>query len=339
MANLAYVPSRGRWRVRWRATNRTTKAVLSGSQVFLEKPQAAAVWAEMEAQEAQWRSGQVTATGSIAEAVAAFAKYCRRHSDTTRDLYRSVLDAFVAALPQNVQRIQQLTAAHIEEYLSQLCDAGRVNRTLNCHLTPIKAFSRWLARQYGIANVAANVAMLTQDPPDHRFLTPEEYAKLIAACCPLLHPQASPIWYDRILFLAHTGLRAHEFSQAVRQGRLSAQVAALTLTGKGRRARTIPLNATCRAILARPHIYRPISRDHLYIGIAKLARRAEIPPCGPHALRHWCATQLLLAGVPIVKVAKILGHSVKVCETTYAHILPQDLAHVTDVLDGPPNAT
>jgi integrase len=96
------------------------------------------------------------------------------------------------------------------------------------------------------------------------------------------------------------------------------------------------LNATCRTILQRPHIYRPISRDHLYLGIAKLARRAQIPPCGPHALRHWCATQLLLRGVPIALVAKILGHSVQVCERTYAHILPQDLRHLTEVLDQSP---
>ncbi len=336
MATLAYLPSRGRWRVRWRATNRSTGALFSGSRVFLEKPQAAACWAEMEAQERLWRTGQVTATDSLAEALAAFESYCRRHTARTQEHYRRVLAAFQEGLPKNAQRFQQLDRGHIEEYLNRLRDRQCCNRTLNAHLTAIKAFTRWLSERHGVPNAAGAIRMLTEDPPDHRFITAAEYAALVAACCPLLYPPGKPILYDRILFLANTGLRVSEFCGLVRQGRLAPHLTALVVTGKGRRQRTVPLNRICRQILARPYIYRPIGRDRLYMDIAQAARRAGIPPLGPHALRHYCATALLLAGVPIIKVAKILGHSVQVCERTYAHILPQDLAQLTEVLDTSP---
>jgi integrase/recombinase XerC len=289
----------------------------------------------MEAQERLWRTGQVTACDSLAAAAAEFERHCRRHTASTQYLYQLVIRAFVARLPAHAARIQQLTGQDLEEYLSQLRDAGRLNRTINVHLTVLKSFCRWLAGQYGIPNPADRVRFCTEDPPDHRFLSPAEYAQLVAACCPAVHPPGSPLWYDRILFLANTGLRASEFSAAVRTGRLRPDLTALTIVGKGRRQRVVPLNRTCQAILGRPYLYQPIGRQRLYLDIRRLSRRAGIRPCGPHSLRHLFATNMLLAGVPIAKVARILGHSIRICESTYAHILPQDLAHATEVLDSP----
>jgi integrase len=71
----------------------------------------------------------------------------------------------------------------------------------------------------------------------------------------------------------------------------------------------------------------------LYNKLVVLAARAKINRLGPHTLRHYCATQMLLKGVPIAKVAEVLGHSIRVCEATYKHFIPQDLQGTTDVLD------
>ena len=326
MASLGWVKDLKRWRVRWRATNRTTHRVFSGSQVFMERPQALRCLMEVEAQEKQWRTGQIDSVDAISEALKDFESHCKQHTIRTQGLYRSVLARFVASLPKNVLRIQQLDAKHIQEYLYRLRDAGNINRTLNGHLTAVKSFCRYYSERYGLSNPAARVRMLKEDPPDVRFISKEEFNKLLAAT-------KSELWRDRILFLAHTGLRISEFCALVRTGRLSQQASAVAVIGKGRRKRTVPLNRTCRQVLSRPHIYRPIGRHRVYMHLVKLARRAQIEPLGPHTLRHYCATQMLLRGVPVVKVAEVLGHSIRVCEGTYKHIIPQDLQGITDVLD------
>ena len=327
MASISYVKSLGRWRVRWKATNRqaTTNRVFSGSRVFFEKAQAVGFFAEMEAQERLWRSGAVSTLDSVDQAAADYAIYCRRHTTRTQGHYQMVLARFRASLPGNVRRIQQLDAACIEEYLYRLRDAGLSNRTLNAHLTAIKGFCRWVARRHRLPNVAAEVAMAAEEPPVARFIGRDEYAALLAA--------AGDQARDRIVFLAHTGLRASEFCRLVAAG-IRPDQTAVTVVGKGRKRRTVPLNRAARETLGRPHIHRTIGRNPLYQQISRVAKRAHIPPLGPHALRHYFATQLLLAGVPIIKVSRLLGHSsVKTTERHYAHILDADVACVTDVLD------
>jgi integrase len=43
-----------------------------------------------------------------------------------------------------------------------------------------------------------------------------------------------------------------------------------------------------------------------------------------HDLRHYCASVLLSAGVPIPQVAAMLGHTPAVLLKTYAHVIPGD---------------
>jgi site-specific recombinase XerD len=326
VANIRYLKSRSRWWVRWRATNRTTHKVFCGSRVFLEKAQAVAFWAEMEAQEKLWREGVVDTQDSVVDVGKEFESHCKQHTLRTQGHYRSVLGKFCQSLPKNVLRIQQVDMRVIQEYLYRLRDSGAVNRTLNAHLTAIKAFCRYYSDRYNLPNPASKVPMMREDPPESRFLTQEEYAKVLEAV-------RTDLWRDRIVFLANTGLRASEFCALIRSGRLNPQVTAVTIIGKGRRRRTVPLNRHCQEIIQRPHIYKPVGRNPLYAGLAKIAKRAQIAPLGPHALRHYCATQMLLRGVPIAKVAEVLGHSIRVCETTYKHFIPQDLRGTTDVLD------
>lgn len=326
MASIAYIKDRKRWRVRWRATNRKTHRVFAGSRVFMEKHLAVAYYAEMEAQEKLWRTGQVDTLDAIGDIAAEFRNYCKRHTSRTQEHYARVMAAFLEALPRTVIRIQQLDHKHIEEYLYQLRDAGRIPRTRNAHLTVIKAFCRYYARQYGLPNPAARVSMLTEDPPEARWITDEDYERLVAA--------ASPLARDRIIFLAHTGLRATEFCDLTRRGGLDPKSQTITITGKGRKRRTVPLNKPCREVLSRPHIYRPTTRNPLGQQLRRVAKRAGVRSMGPHALRHYFATKLLLKGLPLIKVSKLLGHrSVRTTERVYAHILDADLRDATKILE------
>lgn len=120
-------------------------------------------------------------------------------------------------------------------------------------------------------------------------------------------------------------------ASATGRAAISADVTTLTITGKGRKRRSIPLNKTAREILPR---IKPARPNALLLQCYRIATKAEIPQFGPHAMRHWFATQLLIRGVQIAFVSKLLGHaSIRTTERAYSHILPSDLANATDVLD------
>lgn len=245
----------------------------------------------------------------------------------TQQHYKSVIRQFVASL--RISFIEDLTSCHIDQYISNLLGHAK-NRTGNAHLTAIKSFCHWLAKNYDIPNPAASIDMLKEDPPIQRCLTYEEYKRVLSVC--------SEQEADLIRFLGNTGLRATE---AINLTWDSIDGKWLKVVGKGRKFRTIPLNVTARSVLAKyPHQpTTPINfikstRMQLYRLCCRLAIKAEIPRFGPHALRHYFATELLRRGVPISYVSQILGHSsIKTTESIYIHFKRSYLDGITDVLD------
>lgn len=65
------------------------------------------------------------------------------------------------------------------------------------------------------------------------------------------------------------------------------------------------------------HMYRPFSEHMIAIGLADKKN--------PHILRHSRATHLLNDGVPIFKVAKLLGDTVATVERVYGHAIVDEL--------------
>jgi len=322
MASLGYVKTRCRWRVRWRATNRkaTHNRIFQGSRMFDSKAEAVGFYATVEEQERLWRKGHVPGQ-MIIEILKDYYRYAQRFTKRTQVHYKMVLGSFVRGLPEDLIWIQQIKPEHIRQYLTRLLDRGCKNRTCNAHLTAIKSFCKYIHENFELRNPAAKVHMFKEDPPDARFLTKEEYNSLLEA--------ATPLTRDRILFLVNTGLRANEFAE-LKPDCSNEDMTAITITGKGRKRRTIPLNDVAREIFPRILTATP---NALYLQFSRLAKKIGIPMFGPHAMRHRFATQLLLAGVPIAKISIVMGHaSIKTTEQRYAHILPTDLQGITDVL-------
>lgn len=309
---------------------------------------------------------------SIEQAVAKWLQYNKRHTERTQKHYQAVIKDFVYSLPSEIRTIDQITTAHLQTYINDLLNKGRKNRTANAHLTVLKSFCRWLSEQYDLPNISIKVRNLKEDPPDARFLTNEQYQKVIKSVDPEIR--------DIIEFIAHTGLRATEFCElswdCVSQDRKR-----LVITGKGRKRRTIPLNSVCRKILERfdepdakgvifssSKVYRTrekfwaktaeakarqlkgleqswkhsrrleqtdgkINRALLYLICSNAAQAAGIRIFGAHALRHWCATELLRRGRPIAHVSKFLGHSsIRTTESIYIHFIPTELDELTECL-------
>jgi integrase len=76
---------------------------------------------------------------------------------------------------------------------------------------------------------------------------------------------------------------------------------------------------------------KPWKESHQARPMAEACARGKIdPPVGVHALRHTWASLSVMAGVPLMIIAKNLGHSdTRMVEKHYAHLAP---SHVREAI-------
>lgn len=342
MASIKYLYARKQWQIRWHITDPRSKAIVKGSKLLpkgCSRIEAENYAAQFSRKSRLIKAGQHQITDSLPIAKDKWLIAIGEHTIRTQEHYKRVINAFFDSLSAAVSNIEAITPLHISDYINSLQSEKLTNRTCNAHLTVIKSFSRWFADTYGVANPASSVKLLKEAPPCQRFITAEEYAKILAA--------GTDLFRQRIMFIANTGLRASEFCN-LRWTDISTDLQSLTIIGKGRKKRTIPLNDTTRQILRQipktsSHIYlsknssgelHNLSRNVLYLQCAAIAAKAKIPVFGPHSLRHYFATELLVKGVPIVLVSQILGHSdIRTTVRIYGHINLKHLLGLTACLD------
>lgn len=265
-------------------------------------------------------------------AIAEWLAWCHRNdADLTVYNYRRILTQF--RLSCGSPPLDRVTHAHIERYIDILLESHNRN-SVNTQLKVLKSFWSWEHRRHGVPNLAAGVHLLKPDPTKQRVITPEEYSCILAVCQDARER-------DIIQMYGNTGLRRGELLD-LRPSDIAPDLRSLRVrVGKGRKTRTVPMNAICRDIVERNRsdnnhflfLEREASSSGQGRLCRRLARRAAIPSFGPHALRHYFATRLILAGVALKVVSKILGHSsVAITEHIYCHIIPVDLYGATDML-------
>ena len=153
----------------------------------------------------------------------------------------------------------------------------------------------------------------------------------------LLHSLEGAKARDRVIVLLGLleGLRVGEIAALnIDDISLSAKLGTIKVWhGKGNKSREVPLHSELRKAL---FIYLQGRKDGdaLFIGrgeerlstravgqiVIRAGKRAGIDNLTPHVLRHSCATNMIRAGVDIVQVADLLGHSS--LDTTRRYSLP-----------------
>lgn len=252
-------------------------------------------------------------------ALTRFIRYTARFATDTQRHYRESLYRIQPFLPEF---IEQIRAEHIDIFLTSL---KILNSSKNSLLVPVRSFLQYCEDYLDVPNAAKKVKSLPEQPPKQRVISEIEYSKLLKICKPMERAV--------VQILANTGLRATEFCELSWQN-VSHDKKYLTIIGKGRKQRVVPLNDTARQALNTFNFSKSYNRDSLRYLCNCLSRRASVCRFGPHALRHYFATRMVRAGVPIIKVSKILGHSsISVTEKVYLHLLPVDFLGATDVLD------
>lgn len=228
-----------------------------------------------------------------------------------------------------------LPVSDLRAFLAARAAQGAGNSTRARQLAAARGFLRFLARQRGEAPAAlAGLRGPRRRAPLPRALAPEaarEFGTGIGAVR-MTERTPMPVWQatrDAALFtlLYGCGLRiAEALSLRVAEAPLPGREEALRITGKGGKARIVPVLPVVREAMAAWLAHRPgaepsaplftgVRGGRLDPAVAQKAMRdyrrmAGLPEhATPHALRHSFATHLLAGGADLRAIQELLGHA------------------------------
>ena len=292
---------------------------------------------------------------TVRTVIANYVEYLEAHGKTASDVrHRAAAhidpvlgDVEIGSLTADMLRKWQLTLAktparlrtergqpqQYREFDSSNAEAVRQRRaSANKVLTMLKAA---LNRAFHDGKIPSDAAWRRVKPFKNverarvRFLTLAEAKRLINACDPEFRPLvqaalASGCRYGQLCRIAVADFNPDAGTVAIH-------------TSKSSKSRHVILTAEGSALFARLAAGRggaePLLRRNngdvfgkSYQGrpMAEACRRAKLKPAiSFHGLRHTWASHAVMNGVPLLVVAKNLGHrDTKMCEAHYAHLAP-----------------
>jgi integrase/recombinase XerC len=276
----------------------------------------------------------------------------RDYSPHTVAAYRRDVDEYLAFLAAywNVAQpdLAQADPLTLRGFLGELSRRGAGRKTLGRKLSAIRSFYRYGMR---VGALSANPARRVATPRTPRRLPkvlPER--DLCRALDLLAEGDGATARRDSAILelLYGEGIRLAELA-GLRWPQVDLEERTLTVVGKGKRERRLPLGARAAQALRRlreepprplagagsgPVIAgrgpgRPLSRRQLQRIVARVLRRlAEGSSVSPHALRHSFATHLLNAGADLMAVKELLGHASLSTTQTYTHVSRSHLKRI-----------
>ena len=269
-------------------------------------------------------------------------KHERQYSEHTLTAYRRDLNSFASAL--DVDSWKAVRSAHVRNHVGALHRRGAATRSIQRALSCIRSFLKYLGRT---GTVEANVASVVRAPKSRRnlpkLLDTDQTAQLLNfdARSPLDLRDAAMIE----LFYG-SGLRLAELV-ALDVGDLDLDEGFVTVTGKGRKVRQVPLGSFCiralRSYLSQREATSSstpvfcsrgdtrISRRTVQQRLRMLsARQLGTNVVHPHMLRHSFASHLLESSGDLRAVQELLGHTDISTTQIYTHLDFQHLAKVYD---------
>jgi integrase len=83
---------------------------------------------------------------------------------------------------------------------------------------------------------------------------------------------------------------------------------------------------------------KPVSRKHIWAGLKKALKKIGISyeeykarGLNVHAWRHFCNTEMQMAGMTVKKVQAVTGHKTEEMTDRYTHLDPMELKEVTEI--------
>ena len=235
-------------------------------------------------------------------------------------------------------KLEELSRKEIRQFLAHLKEEGLGERSFHRHLSSLKSFFQYLLR----FNLIEKNPFESLDPTKRSKLIPkavseEEVQKLLAA----IDLTDALGMRDRTIFelIYSSGLRISEIVSLDRKD-LSLKELMITVHGKGKKQRRIPLTENARDWIER-YLSHPgreerdlnalfLNRFGKRITTRSLDRRFKdiVKKSGlaatitPHSLRHSIATHLLERGADLKTIQKLLGHAHLATTTVYTKVSP-----------------
>ena len=265
----------------------------------------------------------------------------RNVSPHTISSYRDTFKLFLTYCKQSELSIERLTFVQVDEALIltflKWLEEKRNNgiSTRNQRLACIHAFFRYVQTEHPVGLVTFQkilaIPMKKAPKPTVNHLTPDSLQLILAQ--PDLETSGGRRDATLLSVLYDTGARVQElFDLRVRDVRLDPPPV-LSLTGKGRKTRHVPIMSNTEAVLRqyiaenrllqngaqdRPLFcnrqHRKMTREGVafildkYVARARAVSSAIPDKVTPHVLRHTKAMHLLQAGVNLIYIRDLLGH-------------------------------
>ncbi len=252
-------------------------------------------------------------------------------------LQRTLLPAF------GKRRLDEISADHIERYKRTELDRGLSNKSINNALTILRK-CLVTAVDWDVLKHVPRFRFLRLPPPETRVVTPDDSARLLAACPP------TP-WRALVLTALRTGLRFNELIAlewsdvdlpnailTVRRGEWRGHVG----LPKTYETRVIPLTSEVIEALrslprSHPRVFtnrgRTITYSCAWENLTKICRHAKVPHTSWHTLRHTFATNLNGAHGNIKHIQELLGHKTLTMTLRYTHPVTEALRQTISLLE------
>jgi integrase/recombinase XerC len=261
----------------------------------------------------------------------------RRYSPKTLEAYRRDVEQFLDFLTEHLggrpslKDLTALTPADVRSFLAKRRAEGIGSRSLMRTLAGLRGFARYLERNRkgrvaALSAVRAPKIGKTLPRPlsvtaARRIADSELHADENAA--PWIHARDAAV----LTLLYGSGLRISEALGLTRADTGSGARDAITVTGKGRKQRMVPVLPQVQALVAEyvalcPYDLPadgplfvgakggPLSPRIVQLALARLRGALGLPETAtPHALRHSFATHLLARGGDLRAIQELLGHA------------------------------
>lgn len=240
--------------------------------------------------------------------------------------------------------LDKISALNIEEFKALKQAEGKCNKSINNYLGMLSKCLN-CAEEWGVIKNAPRTKHLKVPPQKFRFLTEEEYNKLLEEA-----QKINREFYEMVLFTLRTGVRVGEL-MAIRWEDIDFDRQNVTIrrsivngiigSPKSNKTRQIPLSDDIFSVIKNKkrnlkdsNIWKmETSRFSLNRKLKRACRRFGFKVGGWHDLRHTFASKLANNGVALQVIQALLGHSDLKMTQRYAHLEPLTLSDAIKTLE------
>ena len=221
--------------------------------------------------------------------------------------------------------LESITNSDLMDYRAARMKEGMEAHSVNRDLAQLKAAFNHANQMHGkqVPAIAWRKIKAKEPPARERFLSKEEFHTLLEFC----QPEVALI----VQFAVATGLRKSNVLNLDWQ-EVDLNSSLVTVKVKGNKLHTVRLTPPLRAALSSlpQRKGKVFDTTGFRKRFEKAVAKAGLENFRFHDLRHTCASWLRLAGVDIIDIKEILGHSSVAVTMRYAHIEPKHRSATLD---------